>query len=251
MLTFRQGGVHGRQRTVLRQDWRNRKGTGRGPVPLAADSRRRTRFPGGSVPSLGQRDKARSTLSALGASPRDGCVASDSVLEVLHQSEEGLRIDPLVKPAINPVRAWPVYPLWMASLLPKSASVQQENCPHSLTPGASTISVTRFSSVLSRLILSNRGVAAQVLGRSSHRPRRARSVEQARLVFLGAFFHWPAKQLIGAGGGDTTARRADDELLAQQVRLDVVAEGVDRQVHRCRQSFDAGRPAIEDADNRF
>ena len=43
----------------------------------------------------------------------------------------------------------------------------------------------------------------------------------------------------------------DDELLAQQVRLDLVAQRVRRQVHGGGQRLDAGRAALEDADQRF
>src|SRR5262249_26521691 len=57
-------------------------------------------------------------------------------------------------------------------------------------------------------------------------------IEQRPLpVVARGRLHRLAQELVGAGRGHPAARRAHDELLAEQVRLDLVAEGVVGQVH--------------------
>ena len=90
----------------------------------------------------------------------------------------------------------------------------------------------------------NRAATRAVAAASHPLEQPARPVRRRRLRRL-------AQQLIRPRRGHPAARRADDELLAQQVRLDLVAERVGRQVHGRGQRLDAGRPAVEDADQRF
>jgi hypothetical protein len=46
-------------------------------------------------------------------------------------------------------------------------------------------------------------------------------------------------------------RRPNDELLAQQVRFNFIAEGIDRQRHAGSQRLNTRRPAAVDADQQF
>ena len=62
----------------------------------------------------------------------------------------------------------------------------------------------------------------------------------------------------GGPGGDRPAvvtwrprGDADDELAAEEIGLDLVGERVDRHVHRGGEGLDAGRAAVEDADQRL
>ena len=67
--------------------------------------------------------------------------------------------------------------------------------------------------------------------------------------------NWHDGRLAEQGEGSRRRHAAsgstDDELLAQQVRLDLIGERVGWQVHGRGQRLNTGRPALEDADQRF
>src|SRR5262245_58748864 len=66
------------------------------------------------------------------------------------------------------------------------------------------------------------------------------SLEQRGLVFL-RLWGSAAQDLERPRGGDPAAGRADDVLLTQQVRLDLVGERVGGEVHGGPEGFNPGR----------
>src|SRR4051794_39670117 len=56
---------------------------------------------------------------------------------------------------------------------------------------------------------------------------------------------------IGRGGRAPTPGRAHDVVAAEEIRLDLVGQGVDREVHGGGEGFGTGGPTMEDVDKRL
>ena len=56
---------------------------------------------------------------------------------------------------------------------------------------------------------------------------------------------------VGGRGDLAASGRSDQEFAAEEIGLDLVLQGIDGDVHGGGQGLDAGRPAGEDADERF
>src|SRR5207244_6023215 len=77
------------------------------------------------------------------------------------------------------------------------------------------------------------------------------SLKQLRRFVVLAGRRRAAEELVGLKSGLSAAGGADQELLAEQERLDFVAKGIDGQVQGGAEGLDAGRAAAEHIDQHL